>query len=121
MLVAALRDMGKCPCPRCQVEKKDIHLMGLSEDMAKRAANLRVDDADRRSRVEQAHQLIYESGLGVTSTAVEEQLKGLSLVPTKVRGFSNTASFLGSICVCLECLLRSSSTSRTEHVRHVRP
>jgi hypothetical protein len=60
--------------------------MGLSEDMAKWTANLQVDDADRRSRIEKAHQLIYERGLGVTSTAVEEQLRGLSLVPTKVRG-----------------------------------
>jgi hypothetical protein len=59
--------------------------MGMRKDMNQRETHPRVDDRNRQQRVKLSRQFIYDLGYGVTSTAVEEQLQSLSLVPTEVR------------------------------------
>ena len=76
--------MGLCPCPRCLVEKKDIHLLGTAQDMRTRTYKLRADDDTRRQKVVEARKRMYEDGRVVGSVAVEELLKEESLVPTTV-------------------------------------
>ncbi|KAG8952082.1 hypothetical protein FRC03_012273 [Tulasnella sp. 419] len=94
-LIATIRDMGKCPCPRCLVEKPSIELLGTVVDMRYRETRARVDDESRRWRVEVARRYIYgDLRAGVTSTAVDDVLKQRSEVPT-VNAFSKALAPLG--------------------------
>ncbi|KAI9059487.1 hypothetical protein FKP32DRAFT_1657872 [Trametes sanguinea] len=91
VLLATIRDMGSCPCPRCLVRKDAISAVGTARDMASRTRNARVDSADRRYKVNRAREFIYEQGRGLGSKAVEDLLKAESLVPT-VNVFSERLS-----------------------------
>ncbi|KAI0357196.1 hypothetical protein OH77DRAFT_141434 [Trametes cingulata] len=81
-LLATIRDMGNCPCPRCLVAKDAISAVGTPRDMSLRVRKARVDDVDRRYKVNLARSFIYEQGKGIASAAVENLLKPESLVPT---------------------------------------
>jgi hypothetical protein len=85
VLIATLRDMGMCPCPRCKIAKEDIPNLGTPADTAVRVEQVRRDDTARREKVSKARKLIYEDGYVVNSAKVEELLKPESLVPTEVR------------------------------------
>ena len=61
-----------------------VHNLGTSKDARERDALARIDDNVRQNKIKSARAHIYESGLGVTSTAVEDLLKDQSLVPTSV-------------------------------------
>ncbi|KAH9854399.1 hypothetical protein C2E23DRAFT_726443 [Lenzites betulinus] len=87
VLLATVRDMGNCPCPRCLVAKDNINAVGTMRDMSTRVQKLRVDSVDRRFKVNTARLFIYEQGKGIGSTVVENLLKPQSLVPT-VNAFS---------------------------------
>ncbi|CDO76810.1 hypothetical protein BN946_scf185033.g7 [Trametes cinnabarina] len=82
VLLATIRDMGNCPCPRCLVPKDRICEIGTPQDKVARERKARVDDASRKAIVQQARGFIMSKGLGVNSTAVEAILKPQSLVPT---------------------------------------
>ncbi|CDO77698.1 hypothetical protein BN946_scf184969.g49 [Trametes cinnabarina] len=82
VLLATIRDMGNCPCPRCLVPKDHICELGTSRDQVIRDRKARVDDDVRKAIVQQARDFIMKKGLGVNSTAVEAILKPQSLVPT---------------------------------------
>ncbi|KAI0647705.1 hypothetical protein C8Q79DRAFT_999321 [Trametes meyenii] len=82
VMLATVRDMGNCPCPRCLVPKEKICELGTSRDQDARDQKKRVDDEERKAMVQLAQTLILEKGLGVNSTAVEGLLKARSLVPT---------------------------------------
>lgn len=84
MLLATLRDMGGRPCPRCLVQKEDICKLGSHLDMLHRAKDVREHDDDSKRRVRRARELIYNDGNHIGGTAVEAQLKNLSLIPTEV-------------------------------------
>ncbi|KAJ3562565.1 hypothetical protein NP233_g9492 [Leucocoprinus birnbaumii] len=80
-LLATICFLGGCPCPRCKIRKDQIANMGTEADLAIRA-NIRIDDAARRSLVVKAHREIFRYGKGVASAAVERILRPLSMVPT---------------------------------------
>ena len=88
VLIAAIRDKGLCPCPRCYLPQADIFKMGHKRDLARRSESrlgfLRIWSEGLRARITKARDLIYNSGLGVVSAAVERVLKPWSLVPTLV-------------------------------------
>jgi hypothetical protein len=52
--------------------------------MSQRVSLARVDDHDRQRKINAARRLIFESGCAVDSTAVNNILKGQSLVPIAV-------------------------------------
>ncbi|KAJ7166408.1 hypothetical protein C8R43DRAFT_1162986, partial [Mycena crocata] len=83
VLIATLRDMGKCPCPRCKIAKEDLPGLGTPKDTAVRVEQVRRDDTARRDKVAEARKLIYEDGYVVNSTKVDDILKEESLVPTE--------------------------------------
>ncbi|KAJ7076247.1 hypothetical protein B0H15DRAFT_790815 [Mycena belliarum] len=83
VLLATLRDMGKCPCPRCKIAKEDIPDLGTDADAKVRVDAIRRDDSLRREKVAAARKLIYEDGYVVNSARVEDLLKSESLVPTE--------------------------------------
>lgn len=85
VLVATIRDMGRCPCPRCTVKKEDLHTLGTTSDTNSRVTKLRRDNDTFRAIVEQARDNIYRSGFALHSEpGVERFLKEESLVPTLV-------------------------------------
>jgi hypothetical protein len=97
ILLALIRDMGRCPCPRCMVIISEIPNLGSKIDMAKRGASSRGSpslSADVTRKVEKARQQIYSKRKGVKSTAVEALLKEKSYVPTVV----STTSCFNSCC-----------------------
>ena len=85
VLVATIRDMGRCPCPRCTVKKEDLHTLGTTSDTNSRVTKLRRDNDTFRAIVEQARDNIYQSGFALHSEpGIEQFLKEESLVPTLV-------------------------------------
>ena len=57
--------------------------MGLKEDITRRKKS-RMDDQDRRNKIEKSLDIIYNKGLAVDSAAVENLLREQSWVPTAV-------------------------------------
>jgi hypothetical protein len=58
--------------------------MGMRRDLSQRVSLVRVDDVHRRSRLEAAHEAIYEHNNTVDGAAIERLLKDNSLLPTTV-------------------------------------
>ncbi|KAF8871118.1 hypothetical protein BD779DRAFT_483736 [Infundibulicybe gibba] len=80
VLIATIRDMGQCPCPRCKIKKDEIREFASASDMEIRHTKLRIDDEDRRANVHAARSLIYDKGYVVNSAHVEDLLKECVLV-----------------------------------------
>jgi hypothetical protein len=84
-MLASIRNLGLCPCPRCLIPKERLQNLGKARDRQQRLTLRRRDDAQRRSAVASARKLIYEKNYAVDSQGVERLLKAQSLVPTYVR------------------------------------
>lgn len=85
VLIATIRDLGSCPCPRCSVTKEAISKLGTDADRESRRVHVHEDTAARRTAIEKARKLIYRDGYVVNSALVEALLKEHSWVPTEVR------------------------------------
>ncbi|TFK48374.1 hypothetical protein OE88DRAFT_1713963 [Heliocybe sulcata] len=83
VLLATIRDKGGCPCPRCLIMKDKISRLGQVADMRCQYRDARVDDEERRQKVQTAIDLVYKRGFAVNSAAVERLLKPESYVPTE--------------------------------------
>lgn len=83
VLIATIRQLGGCPCPRCLIPTTRLHNLGMSRDRQQRSTLAR-SDASRSQLVATARNLIYEKNYGVGSAAVESLLKPNSWVPTSV-------------------------------------
>ena len=84
IVLAGIRDLGRCPCPRCLVLLDDVTNLGTARDMKQRSTLARVDDDMRRGKVDLARDIIYKRHYLVNSKAVERILKAQSWVPTVV-------------------------------------
>jgi hypothetical protein len=84
ILIASIRNLGLCPCPRCLIPLNRVHNLGMTRDMSQRKTLARVDDIHRRSKIAAARRVIYEKNYQVNSTAVENLLRGESWVPSAV-------------------------------------
>lgn len=85
VLLASIRDKGRCPCPRCLMPLHKVHNLGTAADMRQRQSLARVDNQDRRNKVKTARSIIYEQNYAVNNDASEAILKAESFVATKVR------------------------------------
>ncbi|KAG8732310.1 hypothetical protein FRC11_014512 [Ceratobasidium sp. 423] len=83
VLLATIRDKGRCPCVRCLVPMELIHKMGTREDMQARTKNPRRDNLHRQKLVNRARSLIYDDNKAVNNKEVEGLLQPTSLVPTE--------------------------------------
>ena len=54
VIIASIRDLGSCPCPRCLIPLSHVPNMGKAQDMKLRKSLIRVDDERRRYKVELA-------------------------------------------------------------------
>jgi hypothetical protein len=84
ILLASIRNLGCCPCPRCRIPLDHAHYFGMARDRSQRVSLARVDDQDRRFNIATARRFIYENKKRVNSAAVERLLKENSLVPSTV-------------------------------------
>ncbi|KAF7359835.1 hypothetical protein MVEN_00708900 [Mycena venus] len=89
VLLATIRNLGECPCPRCFVTKDKLDQFGTVRDDKNRVTLHRVDNENRKSYVQKARDWIYRLGHAVRGAKVERLLKPKSWVPT-------TASFSAS-------------------------
>ena len=83
VLLATIRNLGRCPCPRCEIQKVYVSGLGTTVDR-QRWDHERTDTLSRIGRIDTAHKAIFEKGVGVTSTRVVNILKERSEVPTRV-------------------------------------
>ncbi|KIK35393.1 hypothetical protein CY34DRAFT_17054 [Suillus luteus UH-Slu-Lm8-n1] len=79
VLIATIKDMGLCPCPRCLTPKKLFSDLGLLQDMKSRLNNLRTYTM---TKVIEARDFIYRCGNTVDGVKVDHSLGGGSWVPT---------------------------------------
>jgi hypothetical protein len=84
IILASIRQLGGCPCPRCLTRLSEVHNLGTARDMAQCFVMARIDDNQRRAKVAIARILIYDKHYAVDSIPVENRLKGTLLVPTSV-------------------------------------
>jgi Plavaka transposase len=84
VLIANIRNLGGCPCPRCITPKDQFQNVATANDMLRRDTLSRHDTEDRRSKIMSARRLIYEDQYVVDTPQVEALLKPQSLVPTIV-------------------------------------
>ncbi|TFK76058.1 hypothetical protein BDN72DRAFT_930755 [Pluteus cervinus] len=88
VLIVTIKDFGSCACPRCKVPTKDFWKAGMASDMKARMELARRDDEERRQKVKDALELIYEKGYVVNGDRVDKHLKDESLIPIK-NAYSN--------------------------------
>ena len=84
VLIATIKNKGKCPCPQCLIPKGKFHNLGSYQDQCQHLTLARVDDDSRWSKVDGARRLMYEKHYALDGKAVDALLQGQSLVPTKV-------------------------------------
>jgi hypothetical protein len=84
VLLASIRSKGACPCPRCLIPLSRIQNLGMKLDMKQRCTLARMDDENRRSKINTARDIIYNKNFAINSKYVEALLKQESLVPTDV-------------------------------------
>lgn len=85
ILLTCMKFLGRCPCPRCFVEKDNIDRLGNKHDRWLRTHKYRVDNHQRRNWIELVCEMIFIQGRSVISQAVEGLIGTTSLVPTRVR------------------------------------
>lgn len=86
VLLATIKYLGGCPCPRCLIEKAKIRNLGMKRDMLarERLNQLRIDSTGIQNRIETARKHLFALGALVNGTKVDGRLKKDSLVPTRV-------------------------------------
>ncbi|KAG8698606.1 hypothetical protein FRC12_008574 [Ceratobasidium sp. 428] len=83
VLLATIRDKGKCPCPRCLVPMDLVHKMGTRSDMHMRMKKARRDSRKRQKLIQQAKKLIFDKHKAVDNKEVEALLQPELWVPTE--------------------------------------
>lgn len=96
VLLSSIRNMGRCPCPRCLIPKDHLHRVGTELDKSQRSTLARVDNKIYRETIATAHAKIYEGNWAVDSAPIENLLQEHSLVPTKVFVFFCLLIFIAS-------------------------
>ncbi|KAJ3549152.1 hypothetical protein NMY22_g988 [Coprinellus aureogranulatus] len=91
--VVGIRNIGECPCPRCFIKLGEIAQLGTEDDETRRGQK-RVDDDERREKVEKARALIYDKNYAVDADKVNDLLQPTSLVPAQ-NAFSERLSSAG--------------------------
>ncbi|KAF7291204.1 GLOBIN domain-containing protein [Mycena indigotica] len=91
VLLATIRNLGGCPCPKCLIKLTEIPNVGTKADL-KRRANKRVDTERWRDTIEMVRRWIFENGRLVAGKAVNTVLQPFSWIPTR-NAFSKLVPF----------------------------
>ncbi|KIO16448.1 hypothetical protein M407DRAFT_40576, partial [Tulasnella calospora MUT 4182] len=106
VIIATIRNLGICLCPRCLIVWHQIRKLGLKADTKLRIMKRRTDAGGLRSLVVKARSFIYERRQGVASTSVDAILRAESLVPT-ISAFSSALGEFGFdffLMLCIDIL-----------------
>ena len=90
ILLACIRYLAECPCPRCFVKKSDMRLMGTVRDMKRRQTQRRKDTEPVRYDINKTRSWIFEDGITPNSTLINKVLASRSLVPLQVSSLAVT-------------------------------
>ena len=82
VLIANIKNMGKCPCPRCHILLTEVPDLGKATD-SERRQNTRKPTPRLFRMVRKARKSIFKD-FKVSGSHVEEKLGGWSRVPTIV-------------------------------------
>ncbi|KAF7967234.1 hypothetical protein HWV62_35081 [Athelia sp. TMB] len=83
VLLAGIKNLGKCPCPRCLVTMDQVEELGTKRDRDRREKLERIDTEQRQSSLETARGFMFTRGDGPTGKAVDDILGPESRVPTR--------------------------------------
>ena len=84
VLLATIRNLGGCPCPRCELTKDQISQVGTIPDDNRRTRLKRTNGTRLSWNIRVARDAIYQYGKTIKSKVVEDILFPLSYVPTSV-------------------------------------
>jgi hypothetical protein len=84
ILIACIRNLGTCLCPRCLTPKNHVQQLATKEDMLQQKVLARAATAEWRAKIADTRKLIYKKNYAVDTAQVEALLKPESLVPTFV-------------------------------------
>jgi len=82
VILTGIKNLGQCLCPRCLTRKDEVPLMGTKVDMKRRLRRMQKDDRIHCREVDDAQALIFQLGVSVDGTHVQNILNSESLVPT---------------------------------------
>ena len=85
ILLACMKFLGTCPCPRCLITKDKICKLGMKIDRWVHDKKARIDDGACCWSIEGAHKAMFDLGRSIASKAVEGAIGAKSLVPMWVR------------------------------------
>lgn len=88
VLLATIRNLGGCPCPRCELPKDQIPQVGTIPDDNRRVRLKRTNGTQFSRNIQNAREAIYQYGKTIKSKVVEDILFPLSYVPTSVNSIS---------------------------------
>ena len=83
VLLACIKYLAKCPCPRCLIIKEDISDIGKRRDMINRTKCARVDDPTTQVRIAGARNAIF-GGTSFSSQYIEAATGDRSLTAVRV-------------------------------------
>ena len=83
-LIAALKPLANCLCPRCLIEKNEVSDAGTVADKERRESKQRMDNEAVHSKIRRARALVFK-GYSLNSKRVKELLDSQSLNPIRVR------------------------------------
>ncbi|KAI0691875.1 hypothetical protein C8T65DRAFT_587066, partial [Cerioporus squamosus] len=82
VLLAAMRHLAECPCPRCLIKMKQVSAAGMKIDYQRRV-HKRKDNRPLQLTIQRVRQWIFQ-GKNMASKAVLKTLKDRSLFPVQV-------------------------------------
>ncbi|KAI0069516.1 hypothetical protein K474DRAFT_1610336 [Panus rudis PR-1116 ss-1] len=82
VLVACVKFLAECPCPRCEIKKIYISSLATTADYQRRS-HIRVDTPQLHATISSARYLIFNGGLSAASKRVKDILSPKSLLPTR--------------------------------------
>lgn len=83
MLLACIKYLSHCPCPRCLIVKTQIPAMGTKADERHRG-QVRNDDDHLQRAISRARECIFMQGIGVTGKWVQQLVGEKSCMPIQV-------------------------------------
>ncbi|KAG6815464.1 hypothetical protein H0H93_009743, partial [Arthromyces matolae] len=83
VLLATIRNLGSCPCPRCLLKKDRISEMGTKLDASRRETLARSVTDSLKDKIYHARDAIYRLGNTIKGVVVGRLLDEESLVPTE--------------------------------------
>jgi hypothetical protein len=117
-LLASIKFLAQCPCPRCLIPKIKIGNLRSRTDRRWHEEKIREDGHRIWSIIRQVREWLYVKGTNITSIFVKRMLAPESLVPSMV---CCIYYILFTLLIYLECLLNLAHTLWVQLLHYVCP